>query len=713
MEQQTYYTAKELAGLPGMPKSIKGVIAFKGLDARPIKKKDGSDSKYCEYALTSLPAATQLHLTARRQPAANLPALRQASAPVDPAALADYQRRCMDARLLLLNIIKANAKQQGVKGAINQLIKAANEFDNLLPPHVLDAVPLANARAGKTGERTLSPRTVLRWWAAWKKSGFQAVALAPETLKDAKSGQVIAAGRIREEPPWVDAFMKCWRRPGEAQQKPDLTDVLRKMSKNHPAHLVPSYDQARRHLKAIGLLEASKGRMTGKDLLSLKAYRRRLTDHMYPNDCWTADGHTLDSEWAHPIHGRPFRPEITPVLDIASRKCLSWSCDLSEKGLAVLDALRGACENYGPPVIFYTDNGKGYKNQMMTRQGTGILNRLGITPEYSRPRNPQAHGISERAHKTILVKAAKQLSTYIGRDMDSDTKRLAFKETRAAAKQGEISAILLEWDEGVAMVNRAIDEYNNRPHRSLPTYRDPATRKRVHLTPNQAYAMGIKRLQADLPKIYWPEPEGALADLYHPAEERDANQGWIELHRKMYYAPELVNFTKEKVLVAYIPSDPSHVYVRNLDTGSLIAMAKLEGNSAPYFAQSKIEMDREKSVNAKIKRLDQKREVFELERRGPAAVVIDHPPEIETKRLTSVPVPEEFEAPRAKVVAIRPEPAGFAIPESGQERWDLWCDIDARIKADDEVGEEEAQWWASFRKSGTWRAHDRIRQAAQ
>jgi transposase InsO family protein len=53
--------------------------------------------------------------------------------------------------------------------------------------------------------------------------------------------------------------------------------------------------------------------------------------------------------------------------------------------------------------IFYTDNGKGFKNQKIT----AILARLGITCESSRPYNPQRCGISERSHQTILIKAAK------------------------------------------------------------------------------------------------------------------------------------------------------------------------------------------------------------------------------------------------------------------------------------------------------------------
>lgn len=68
MELKTHCAAKELAGLPGMPKSVKGVIdqgARGDIESRPIKKKDGSDSKFLEYSITSLPEETRQALATK------------------------------------------------------------------------------------------------------------------------------------------------------------------------------------------------------------------------------------------------------------------------------------------------------------------------------------------------------------------------------------------------------------------------------------------------------------------------------------------------------------------------------------------------------------------------------------------------------------------------------------------------------------------------
>ncbi len=664
------------------------------VDTLPLGAKDRKKVKaYLKDKELDAIETKENHLPAIQE-TAPVPALASAPGPTPMESLPDWQRNCADARLMLLCVVRAGVSSgYRVKPAINKLIEKAASGEL---GHLQHLIPQANARAGKSGSRTLSARTVLRWWAEWKNSGFQASALVPDSER-----------QPRPEPAWADFFMTAWKKP----QKPALTDVLTDLAKTIPAHVpMPSYDQARRYLTTLGMLERSRGRMTGNELATLKSYRRRLTDHMFPGDAYTADGHTFDAEVAHPFHGRPFRPEVTPVIDIATRMVVGWSCDLAESGLAVLDALRAACEMFGPPVIFYTDNGSGYKNQLMTAPGTGILARLGITPEYSRPRNPQAHGVSERAHQSILIKSARELCTYIGATMDGDAKRIAFKETRKAIKSGESSPLLIEWDDFVEHVNNAIIEYNNRPHRGLPAYRDPATRKRVHYTPAQYWQIGMKQMQRELPQEHWTQPANELPDLYHPAMERTVNRGWIRLGKqangldKMYHASDLANWTGERVMVAFSPSDPSKVWVRNLIHGRLIAVAKLNGNSDPYFAQSYIEEKREKRADSRLKRLEHQVEEIELERRGPAAVVIEHSPSVLAKC-----APLEIVKKTADVPTIRP---AFSIPPTQGGKYQYWCQIDARISTGEEVNEDERRFHVGFQKTASWESERMFDQTA-
>jgi putative transposase len=693
---KTHYTAKELAGLPGLLISERQIRSKgEGWQSRPIKKKDGTNSKFKEYSFDSLPAETQMHLLNQMKVeleqshpapvpvASRETALVAAAKPLPPKleSLKQGQIACMDARTGLMNFIERSAAN--VTKTIEYLVKGSHA--GTLQPELQALVPLANAKPGKTGKRKLSTRSLWKWWSEYDGN---CTSLAP-LCSDKKL-----------EPLWAPLLMTCWKKP----QKPKLTEVMEDLKTKIPAGMtLPSYDQARRYLLTLGALEMNRGRMTGNALASLKPYRRRLTDHMFPGDCFTADGHTYDAEVAHPFHGQPFRPEVTPVIDIASRKIVGWSCDLAESGLAVLDALRGACEDFGPPVIFYTDNGSGYKNQMMTAPGTGILSRLDIQAEYSRPRNPQAHGISERAHQTVLIKGARELCTYIGKDMDGDVKQLVFKKTRSDVKTGEKSGTLLEFEEFVEHVNRGVEAYNNRPHKGLDAYRDPATKKRVNLSPNQAWELGIQRMRKELPQDEWLCPANELPDLYHPAEERTVDRGLVRLgtnklgRPQLYYCPDLVNWHGERVMVAYSPSDPTQVWVRDLAHGRLIGVAKLNGNADPYFANSKLEVGRMKRGKGRMKRVAHKLEEIELELRGKEGITIT-PEAAATREAFKI----ELAAPPA-LPAPSAARAVFSLPATQRGKYHYWGTIDARISAGGDVTDDEKRFHAGYQTTTAWK----------
>jgi len=64
-QTKNHVSANDLAGLPGMPKTVKGINdqRLRGeLDARPVKKKDGTDSKFFEYTIATLPDETRTAL---------------------------------------------------------------------------------------------------------------------------------------------------------------------------------------------------------------------------------------------------------------------------------------------------------------------------------------------------------------------------------------------------------------------------------------------------------------------------------------------------------------------------------------------------------------------------------------------------------------------------------------------------------------------------
>ena len=687
---KAFYAATELVGLPGLPSAKKNIIAKAERENWPSQKRAGRGGGR-EYPLAALPEETREHIARRGM--VNLPAATKAApAPAvtqqhivatTPAQLKQWQRVIMDARVAIVRMIERAAQLVGVNKAINTIVKAS--VNGELPEY-----SAANARKGQG--RALSYDGVMKWWMIWKKSGGDPLALAPKDTEN------------YIEPIWAESFLVCWAKP----QKPCLTDVLEEYSRTAPAGMqLPSYSQARHYLQKMGIIDREKGRKTGNELKSIKPCRRRDTSGMYPGDAYTADGHCFDGEVAHPFHGRPFRPEITPVLDVATRMAVGWSCDLAESGLAVLDALRSACENFGPCAIFYTDNGSGFKNQMMTAPGTGILHRVGITPEYSRPRNPQAHGLSERGHQTILIKAAKQLCTYIGSTMDNDAARLVYKQTRKAIKSGEACPLLIEWEDFVVFVNNAITRYNNTPHRGLPAVRDAISRKRTNLTPAQAWQIGMDKMQRELPQDEWLVPASELPDLYHPAEERTTNRGEVRLGTlstglpKIYYSRDLEEWHGQRVQVAYSPSDSSKVWVRDLEHQRLLAVAQLGGNSDHYFAPSKLEEARQKRGQGRLKRLENQAEEIRLEMHGPAPVIVEHSPEIQRECLRIVKQIQEAEIVQASV---------FDLPQSERDRQYLWQELNTRLQAGEALQPEAASFHRGWQNSDYFKAWSTVQQ---
>ncbi len=76
--------------------------------------------------------------------------------------------------------------------------------------------------------------------------------------------------------------------------------------------------------------------------LHAAVHREPVSDHDL-----TADGKTFDAEVEHPVTKRPFKPEITSILDVATRRCVGFSIALKENVISVTEALRNSCCDHG------------------------------------------------------------------------------------------------------------------------------------------------------------------------------------------------------------------------------------------------------------------------------------------------------------------------------------------------------------------------------
>lgn len=678
---KSMYSTKELAQLLGM--SVKGLLArarregWQGvrgvgvgggnvwdISTQPPTTRDAIASAMLREARAASALAAPDALQQISGGVGTTPTV--ASAPALSPELAratDRERSVAAARLALVRELDRLTGIVGKEGAVRHMVEGS--CAGTLAPILMELITTATAckRGG-----TLSRRSLYRWASDYAAGGE--AALLPSIHKQTPP------------PAWLEAFLRHYQRP----QHPPLTlaydDFCRELQAR--GETPPSIHAVRRALAKMSAPAKEAGRATGNALLKLRPYQRRDTSELWPGDVYTADGTTFDAEVLHPGNGQPFKPEITAILDVATRCCVGISIALSESKLTVLDALRMACMWAGIPALFYSDSGPGYDNDLLLNDRTGMMQRLGITPCKAIPGRPQGKGLMERAVRTLWVRAAQGLASYTGALMDGDAAHANYKRSRAALRQGK-RAVLPTWEECKKHILARVEEYNATPHRGLPRYRDAAGRM-VHYSPNDFWATFERR--GFEPVLV---PQGMGAELFMPGERRITRNGWVQVYGGRYYAPELMDYHGEAVEVRYDIWDSSRVWCWTLD-GRKITEAALEGNTRPYFAPSRVQAARDKRAKAQVGRIDAK-----LQRVAPGAKILlsDARPSLAD---STQPATIALSAPQAEPAPV--EAAAPAARPLFANTYDRYCwlmqhkdqqtDADAAFVAAYRAGEEYA-----------------------
>ena len=714
---KTYFSLDELLslGLEGQPESIQGWYykAKKGAwQFREVPCQGGKGGKKREYMP---PPEVQAAIMRQQQEqvlaSAQFAALPVAASDRDIAPLPDgsteVQRQREGARLGVLNAIErlmAETKT-GRDGAITAFLVSAQHPDM---PHLAHMLRLANDKRGG-GAALPSKRTIHRWFKQREASG----SLLPKVPQKDLS-----------LPEWFKRFLVFYRTP----QKPSVQAAFELFARaelaRQPLAKLPSVHQARRWLDKLGNVAREDGRLGSRELKTIKPYKVRDFKNLQPTDIYTADGHTFDAEVLHPDSGKPFRPEITTVADVATRKIVGWSVDLAESGYAVLSAVCHAVKTGGIPAMFYVDNGGGYKNALMSDQATGLMGRLGITMRHSLPYSSQARGVIERLHQTVWVQAAKRLQSYIGADMDKQAGQAVHKAGRRLMKQeaalkgvpalGNILSLspnlLPDFDEFRRIAAQAVEDYNNRPHRSLPKITDISGSPR-HMTPNELWA--LKESQgADIQTV----DEAESLYLFMPQEVRVVQRGQVTLRRNVYYSAALQEYNGDRLRVAFDMHNAERVWLFD-DDGRYVCHADWNGNRIDYMPVSVIEQAKEKRVAGQIKRLDNKQSILAAAR---PARALEHQSRMNLGGRTldmqalqqqaqlamakMQPRADEPAPPKAKVAAFRPSeppPEGWVRPATPQARAaefarlsalppESWTEEQAKFMATPQVRQEAA-----------------------
>ncbi|MCY1208174.1 Integrase core domain protein [compost metagenome] len=656
-----WFTAQELAGLPGMPGTDRNVRLM--AERRGWEGQRRLGTKAIEYAFAVLPPETQAALlvgAGQAEPLLDLGKSQKTAQRdvISASRLSDDQREVMLARLAFVREVERMSAVVSQQRAIMTLVGLAR--DGQLSPYLSERVVRANDR--KTADRSLSERTLKRWLSDYRSQGE--VGLAP--------------GRRRADmgvPDWAPDFLRCYQRPTKPSVESAYSEYAAKSTGDRP-----SIHQVRRFLAKLSPEAREQGRMSAQELKALQPFKRRATDKMMPGDVYTADGHKFDAEVINPRTGKPYRPETTTVLDVHTRRALGYSISEAESTVGVLDALRDAIQRGGMFAVFYVDNGSGFANDTVRE----VVDRLGGTMTHALPYNSQARGLMERAHQSIWVNAAKKLPSYIGADMDKHAGTAVHRISRKQLREAGKTPLIPTFAEFIAGVEYELEQYNNRPHRGLAKVRDPQTGKMRHMSPNEAW-------QAAIDSGWEPmlAPAELVQDLMRPQVIRPTRRGEVTWAGQRYFLESLRDFHQEEVRVAYDVRDASRVWVRTL-AGELLGEALLDGNASDYMPKTMLEQARERREQGQMKRAIDKLETLTGQR-------------VELFAPTSAPsavLPAEqlSEARRfaATLAAPQESASAFEVPGDSMARYRLWKRLDNRHAKGESLDTAEARWHRDY-----------------
>ncbi len=595
-----WHSAQELAGLPGMPATDRGVkkAAQKNLWSNRSKER----GKGVEYALTSLPVETQRHILGLAVDAAAagetlpVPAARALPAVKAPGAVVvvrgqtrksattvkmdDWARGYQDAAVILCRAVEAAMATAdcSIKRACAEL--AERLVSGETRPELQDAAfktylkPRKNAGPlGGVEAQASRLQRMMGFYEQGRLAGDVGLYLVPG--KKEKTGH---------DPVHVAAFLLFFCRP----TRPPVSDAYRRMV----AYLAdkglkaPSYATVTRIENELPVTVKYRGRVTGSEWRALKPYIERDVSMFHSNDIWVGDGHSFKAKVQHPIHGQPFTPEVTVIIDWVSRKIVGWSVALAESTVAVSDAFRHAQQvTRARPLVYYSDNGSGQTGKTIDCPVAGTLARQGIAHETGLPGNPQARGIIERLWQVTLIPLARTYPTctWRGADEGATTKMLKLLNRK---DQGGIA--IPSFRQFVDDVARAVDDYNlHHAHRELGGR-----------SPEDEYQARIDR-----DSIVFGPSDAELAALWMPEVVRVPQRGRVSLYGNSYCKPDLVALLPEgaKVRVRYDIHDAERVWLLTMD-GVYLGEARWDSHREAAFPVPKMDQLRAQRAAGKIRR---------------------------------------------------------------------------------------------------------------
>ena len=718
---KTHYSAAELAAmkLPGLPASEPGVrirATNDGWALRCVPGKGGKGGMRTEYAASSLPKDAQIALLHQQHelsvPAPTLPVVAEEKPAVALVDLPESYRECNEARARIVDFIR---KYPGPAAAAISYLNA-NRVMGTLP----NGMEWAFSHAwNKPRGNALTIDTLNKWLAIRKTRGSYAPA------KIQKDNTV---------KPWHPLAIELRKRP----QGSSLVWLHAQIEANwnEAWGTQPGYHAVRRFFdNKFSQMDQIKGRWTGSQLRSKKFYQHRSREGLVPAQEVHADGWNTHFTAPHPVTGEFVTYEVWHYHDVATRYVPAPGIGLTENYEVISKGLENFIRELGVPLITQFDSTKVVKDsdRFSKHPILSLEERIGFTVVHPKEvGNSQANGICENFNTSYLDKRAKELATYQNpNSMDELSFRRVKKLTAdmvRAANQGDLllrdqkkreaarlgkGMVFDTCQQAIEWIQRAVAEFNDKPHRDLPRVRCPHTTKMRHQTPREALAEFREKgwepvLLGDTDDAH----EIALIDAFRPRKIVKVTRETVSPYGGMRFANRAVlgHWNGKHVVVTYDIHEWKSVRVADLN-GEYLCMAEFV-EATGYRAVTAYEDAEAKRAHARI-RLREK-QIDQIKARTPGAAIeapkpsADHAQLIaEARKLHA----EVIQHP-AQLLQQDAAPAEASHPLdvlSIEQKFALWCELDDQVKCGEQIEDARlGKFHEVFRNHSGLKAHLRM-----
>jgi len=711
---KTHFTAQELAALPGMPKTHKGVwdLGEKGKINR--RKRSGRGGGW-EYSLDSLPSETRTHLA--RQSASTLPApvVDAVKTVALSAEAAEAERWAARAESVTMFQRLPEWQQRGAETKL-AIIKACERFittsgmgrtegqEIFCYEYNLGRIDIAPAVRAQY--RSVHPATIREWMREEHQMGIMGLV----DYYGNRRGQ----GKIETSERLSTTLIALMLEKPHVKAK-HAWEVLQATCPDEPKVSVKSVERFMASWKERNKQEYTLA--TNPD-----SYKNRFQAAMGdrsegidgPNQRWEIDATPADLML---VDGRY---KIIGMCDVGTRR-LDFYVTKTERAIDNTHIMRRCLLAWGVPAggTLATDNGT-YKAEAFKR----VMRDLEIHQHFCRPFSGDEKPHIERGFRTFSHDLVELLPGYIGHNV---TQRKDIEARKSFAQRLRDPEAVIE----VKMTSADLQAFCDR---WCAAYHD-LLHSSIGRTPNQV----VSEWRGAIHRI---TDERALDVLLAPIAgdngRRIVSKKGLKINGYHYIHGDLHRYIGEEVRVLETDDIGRVVVHATNDAGLLefvciaecpevtgISRAEVAAVSRARQNEHKAEMRRHaKEAKKALKGVDIATAVLASREAAAAASNVAHFPRPtityttpaleaagEAARALAGPQPviehaPEIAASRARLEAeMAPASATvFEIPHDGAAKYRLWCQLDGLISGGVDVSEEELRFYEAFKGSRTWRA---------